>query len=235
MSLRGIDALTGLRELCLHSPTRLDHLRGATELRSLSIDYRGWQRPLVDLAPLAALSPLRELTLYWLSLDGLASISKLPLRKLELRFCGVKPQRLRLPSELEVLDLDDTSNLRLLGHCPKLRHVDLWATQSRPMDWLGQHEGITELWLCGCDDQRLDPLLELEWPPAWILMDPPDDPAELDRQRPILAALEAKGTRVCIGDPHEAGIWIPSMKVLSQRDTEPVYLSPGWPRERPNE
>lgn len=232
MSLRGIEALTGLRKLSLRAPVDLRHLHGLTGLEQLHIDARGWHRPRVELEVLAALVNLRELSLYWLRADSLPTLADLPLSRLELRFCELRRQSLRLPATLVELDLDDSPGLSLTGTCPRLRHVDLWATRMQPMAWLAKHEELDELWLCGCAEQTLTPLLALARPPRWIFLDPVSD-AELAAQKPVFAALETRGAHICMGSPHECGVWLPSCKQLSPLEHEPQYLSPGWPRERP--
>jgi hypothetical protein len=55
-------------------------------------------------------------------------------------------------------------------------------------------------------------------------MDGDDD--DLTRHRSTIARLEARGAQFALGNPHDIGIWIPSDNRVSERDQEPLYLSP---------
>ena len=76
------------------------------------------------------------------------------------------------------------------------------------------------------------PLLAMPRPPMWVFLDP-----ELDVARPeiraAIATLEARGAHLAVGMPHDIGVWVPGLEQVSERNEEPVCLSPSWPRTAP--
>lgn len=232
-SLRGIERLTGLETLILEHPAGLQPLRAHPKLSRLSIIDRGGGKTPLSLEPLQSLPALRELMLSDLRLQHLEVLATCELRTMALRSCAVPVQRLRPPASLVELDLDGTAGLTLHGVCPALRLVDLWGTSMEPVSWVAQQPAIEELWLVGCSVPTLDPLLAMPRPPTWIFMDG-DVEADLEPHRATIAELETRGARFALGNPHELGIWIPSWKRVSEREEEPMYLSPGWPRRVPD-
>jgi hypothetical protein len=232
-SLRGIERLTGLETLILEHPASLRPLRWHPKLSRLSIIDRGSGKTLVSLEPLQSLPALRELLLSDLRLQDLEVLATCGLRTMALRSCVVPVQRLRPPASLVQLDLDGTAGLTLHGVCPELRLVDLWGTSMEPVPWVAQQPAIEELWLVGCSVPTLDPLLAMPRPPTWIFMNGDVD-SDVERHRATIAELETRGARFALGNPHELGIWIPSWKQVSEREEEPLYLSPGWPRRMPD-
>lgn len=231
-SLRGIERLTGLETLILEHPASLRPLRGHPRLSRLSIIDRGGGKSPVSTEPLGSLPALRELQLGDLRLHDLEGLATCRLTTMALRSCVVPLQRLRPPVSLVQLDLDGTAGLTLHGVCPELRVVDLWGTSMDPVPWVAQQPAIEELWLVGCSVPTLEPLLAMPRPPTWIFMDG-DVEADLEPHRVTIAELETRGAHFALGNPHELGIWIPSWKRVSEREEEPLYLSPGWPRRVP--
>lgn len=228
-SLRGIERLTGLETLILEHPASLRPLRGHPRLSKLSIVDRGRDKTRSSLEPLESLPALQELMLSDLRLQDLEVLAKCRLRTMALRSCTVAAQRLRPPASLVQLDLDGTAGLTLHGVCPALRLIDLWGSSMEPVPWVAQQPAVEELWLVGCSVPTLEPLLAMPRPPTWIFMNG-DVEADLERHRATIAELETRGARFALGNPHELGIWIPSWHQVSEREQEPLYLSPGWPR-----
>lgn len=233
-SLRGISLLTGLQTLILERPRCLAHLRGHPTLARLHAFNRGYKTRELDIEPLADLPALQHVMLASWRLRDLGPLATCRLETLDLNYCEVAAQRLRPPESLVELDLDGTAGLTLVGVCPNLRLVDLWGTGMEPVPWIAEQPAIEELWLVGCSVPTLEPLLAMPRPPRWIFMDGHSD-EDLIRHRAAITALEARGARFALGSPHEMGIWIPSWDRVSEREEEPLYLSPGWPRSKPEE
>ena len=230
-SLRGVRSLTGLETLVLDRVPSLTHLRGHPTLAELCIYVRGWVQR-IELDPLTTLPALKVLDLHQLRLGSLAQLGSLSLHKLSLCHCRLPPQRIELPPTLVELELDGAIVRSLAGVCPQLRLIDLWGTGLEPLGWVAQQPAVEELWLNGCRVPTLEPLLTMERPPRWILLDG-DDEAELDVHRDAIEVLESRGARFMFGQPHESGIWLPRWNEVSVHECEPLYLSPGWPRASP--